>query len=79
MKELVIFALVPVFAAQAAFCAVKPTRSQLEWADCEIGVIIPHATSAADGSETRTPHRRTTAGAAGLRRRTTPIRNISRR
>jgi alpha-L-fucosidase len=40
MKELMIFALVPVFAAQAAFCAVKPTRSQLEWADCEIGVII---------------------------------------
>ena len=40
MKELMIFALVPVFAAQAAFCAVKPTSSQLEWADCEIGVII---------------------------------------
>lgn len=28
------------FAAQAAFCAAKPTKSQLEWADCEIGVII---------------------------------------
>ena len=25
---------------QAAFGAAKPTRSQLEWADCEVGVII---------------------------------------
>ena len=40
MKKNAVLALFAAYAVDAAIGAALPTRQQLEWADCEIGVII---------------------------------------